>query len=280
MRRRGRLSVDAGSCLDDLSELIETADAVSNEGWDFGRLGDRLRCAPPPWTYADIVVDRARRSRDLLDLGTGGGEQLASLPFRPRRTVATEAWPPNVPVAARRLRPLGVPVVHVAGAPDNVDQTGSERVPNLPFADGSFTFVADRNEAFVAREVARVLAPGGRFVTQQACTSGDADLAVLLALRPDPQPARPWSRALAVIQLEEAGLRIIDGAEGDEVLSFGDVGAIRWYLNVVPRAVSSVRGDAWRRRLSALHRDTGRTGRMNVRIPCFWLDAEKIDDHA
>jgi hypothetical protein len=81
-------------------------------------------------------------------------------------TVATEAWPPNVPIAAARLRPLGIPLVQDECAPDNIGQDNTER-GRLPFRDGAFALVANRHEAFLAAEVNRVLSPGGVFITQQ-----------------------------------------------------------------------------------------------------------------
>jgi hypothetical protein len=60
----------------------------------------------------------------MLDMGTGGGEALAGLADRAPRTIATEAWPPNVPVAGRRLLPLGISVIQVEGAADNTGRTG------------------------------------------------------------------------------------------------------------------------------------------------------------
>ena len=60
-------------------------------------------------------------------MGTGGGERLSRLPCRPALTVATEAWAPNVAVAARRLAALGIPVVHDEGAPDNVTRSPRDR---------------------------------------------------------------------------------------------------------------------------------------------------------
>jgi len=85
--------------------------------------------------------------------------------------VATESWPPNVPVAAGRLRELGIPVVHSEGAPDNNAQAADECGGRLPFLDGTFALVIDRHEAFNAREVNRVLTSSGVFLTQQV--SGD-----------------------------------------------------------------------------------------------------------
>jgi hypothetical protein len=51
-----------------------------------------------------------RAGTTLLDLDTGGGELLAASAPLPRRTIATEGWAPNVPVARDRLSPLGVEV--------------------------------------------------------------------------------------------------------------------------------------------------------------------------
>ncbi|MDQ3823081.1 MAG: class I SAM-dependent methyltransferase, partial [Actinomycetota bacterium] len=76
----------------ELRRLLAEAEARPLGGWDFGWLGDRMRSGELPWDFTAIVVERARRSPDLLDLGTGGGEWLASLPHRPPRTVATEGW--------------------------------------------------------------------------------------------------------------------------------------------------------------------------------------------
>jgi hypothetical protein len=105
-----------------VDRLLKEAEAKPVEGWDFTWLGDRISTAPLPWSFEAVVSSRARRSPDLLDMETGGGEWLAALPDRPRRTVATEAWPPNVEVAGARLRAFGITVVWAKGAPDNADQ--------------------------------------------------------------------------------------------------------------------------------------------------------------
>jgi hypothetical protein len=101
-------------------------------GWDFSYLeGRRITIRPDDtWDYTGSVVAALSCAGALLDMDTGGGEALASLPRRPPRTYATEGYAPNVPVARRRLAPLGVEVVEV---PDRT---------RLPFADGQFDIQA------------------------------------------------------------------------------------------------------------------------------------------
>ena len=140
-----------------LDQLLREAEATPIEGWDLSRLGDRIATHPPAWDFKQIVEQHARQASDLLDMGTGGGEWLASLAYRPPRTIATEAWPPNVDVAGTKLRPLGVTVVWDGGAPDNVEQTPHEKQGRLPFPSASFELISNRHESFVAAEIDRVL---------------------------------------------------------------------------------------------------------------------------
>ena len=113
-------------------ELEAEALAAPFSGWDFSWLGRRSSTEPLPWSYRREVAryaGSAGSAAAMLDMGTGGGEVLSRLwPLlapRPTRTVATEAWPPNVPVAAARLRPLGIPVVQNEDPPDNTSPDGS-----------------------------------------------------------------------------------------------------------------------------------------------------------
>ena len=104
-------------------------------GWDFSWLDGQSRSEALLWDYSARVAALAGDSRTMLDMGTGGGEALSRLPVRASRTVATEAWPPNVPVAGRRLLPLGTPVIQSEAARDNMDQDGANDGGRLPFRD-------------------------------------------------------------------------------------------------------------------------------------------------
>lgn len=215
-------------------ELLDEAAEIPFRGWDFSRLGKRLVIQPPPWPFEDIVTGLMRQAEVTLDMGTGGGEWLSSLSRRPACTVATESWPPNVPVAAARLRPLGVSVVHDEGAVDNVNQRLRQPLGRLAFRDGAFDLVVNRHESFVASEVRRALRPGGCFVTQQA-DSGSRQFHELLGL--EPLAVEEFGLELAVEQFSDAGLHIDETGVGLATTTFADIGALAWYLSVAPWAV-------------------------------------------
>ena len=254
------------------ARLLAEAAAHPVSGWDFAWLGERVSSAPLPWSFDDVVAERARRSPDLLDMDTGGGEWLASLTHRPPRTVATESWPPNVEVAGARLRPLGVTVVRDEGAPDNVDQEPGESRGRLPFPSESFVLVTNRHGSFVAAEVARVLAREGVFLTQQV--GGDyEDFHAALGLPPPEPAARRWDLRLAEAQLAAAGLRVVRSGEGAETTRFADVGAFAWHLKAIPWVVPGFSIEAYRPALERLHARIGACGPLTVRQPAFWLEA-------
>jgi SAM-dependent methyltransferase len=232
-------------------ELVSEALAAPISGWDFSWLNwPRARAGRLPWSYRQEVARRAASVGTMLDMGTGGGERLSRLPSRPPRTVATEAWPPNVPVAAKRLSPLGIPVVQDEGAPGNTAQGYGTR-GRLPFRDGAFGLVANRHEAFRADEVSRVLTPGGTFVTQHIDFHSSDDLYRLLGLELPEQPDS-WL-PLARRQVRNAGLVVQAAVRGEERHELRDVGALVYYLRVVSWAVPEYSLDRCRIALRAAH---------------------------
>lgn len=235
---------------DEANALLDSALDTPFRGWDFSALGDRITLVPPAWDFEQIVDDAAASAQSMLDLGTGGGEWLGARRHAPC-TVATESWPPNVAVAAARLVPRGVPVVHDEGALDNVAQTDDDSRGRLAFRTGSFDLVVSRHEAFAGAEIRRVLVTGGRFVTQQA-DSGSAEFHALLGREPASQPAE-FTLELAVEQLERAGFAIDTAQTGSATTVFADIGALAWYLTNVPWAVPGFVIDDHRDVLLALH---------------------------
>jgi SAM-dependent methyltransferase len=257
-------------------QLVEQALSAPFSGWDFSWLARRSAAgqsatARLPWSYQRALARLAATADTMLDMGTGGGERLARLRSRPHRTVATEAWPTNVPVAATRLGRLGIPVIQDEGAHDNTDDDDPGH-GRLPFRDDAFALVSNRHEAFSAAEVRRVLAPGGTFITQQVDFHSHDAFYQLLGLEPPAQPDS-WLPA-ARQQVERAGLTVLGGATGEERHEFADISAVVFYLRVVPWIVPGYSVDGYATRLRAAH-ETAEMWPLQVRMRRFLLVATK-----
>lgn len=182
----------------DEQELQSWRDALAETptGWDFSSLTGYEE-EEPPWRWRTAVASQAQTADRVLDLGTGGGEMLASLvDLLPEGTSATEGWAPNLPVARERLAPLGIEVhAHDADAPGT----------RLPFPEDSFDLVLSRHESFDAADVARVLRPGGAFLTQQVGGDDVGELREAFAL---PDPYAEVTLEGVVRELTAAGLTV------------------------------------------------------------------------
>jgi hypothetical protein len=252
--------------------LLQEAEQHPTQGWDFTWLAGRITTTELPWNFANIVTALSESSPDLLDLGTGGGEWLAQLPSRPARTVATESWPANVVVARRRLGPLGVEVVEVEGAADNNDQLVGASTP-LPFDSETFHLVSSRHESFDAVDVARILTRGGYFVTQQI---GDGLYREFRELFVAPQSSLPaLNLALLRAQIVGAGMDIVEFGESTQTMSFLDVGALAWYLKMVPWTVPDFDIVEQHDALERLHGKIERDGPLLIPQSGLYLVARK-----
>jgi SAM-dependent methyltransferase len=191
-------------------------------GWDFSSLDGRMLKEQPPWSYRARAAELMRRAGSVIDLGTGGGERILDLRADwPANVVVTEDYPPNFRLAVERLSRFGARVVDVRLTSDDP----------MPFADGGFDLVLNRHSAFNAGEVARILAPGGTFLTQQVHGSWAHDLLAVFGALPQ------WPDAMLetyVPRLEAAGLTIVNAQNWSGTITFTDVGAIVYYLKAVP----------------------------------------------
>ena len=191
-------------------------------GWDFSYLKDRLAGEREPWSYMDRAGELMRCASSVVDLDTGGGERLLRLREHwPSRVVVTEDYAPNFELVRERFPPLGVEVVRAT-----VSDTGP-----MPFGDGEFDLVLNRHAQFNPSEVARVLSPGGTFLTQQVHGMWLWDLLAAFDVTP-PVPVN--SPEKYVPKLEAAGLVMEAVEEWEGRMAFLDVGAIVYYLKAVP----------------------------------------------
>ncbi|MCP8970857.1 class I SAM-dependent methyltransferase [Ectobacillus ponti] len=242
--------------------LLKQADA-SFGGWDFSYIADtgRMATEPLPWSYAVQAMREMKRSKAMLDMGTGGGEFLSRLAPLPLYTAATEAYPPNVEVARRRLEPLGVVVQQI------------ENDYELPFFDSEFDLVINRHEAYAVSELKRILQPGGRFITQQVGGLHLADLNELLWAGSGPYTH--WDLAHAAAELAEAGFRILEQQEAFPYQRFYDVGALVYYLKAIPWQVPDFTIEAYEAALYELHQLIEQKGYIEVRMHRFFLKSER-----
>jgi SAM-dependent methyltransferase len=226
----------------DLIESWKQEEQAPFTGWDFSHLDGRMIEAQAPWSYSTRAAELMHRSHSLLDMGTGGGERLLKLRERwPPKVVVTEDYPPNVRLASGRLCPLGVQVVHVSLEDDLL----------MPFKNGEFDLVLNRHSGMNARDIGRILAPGGAFLTQQVHGLTIVDLIEAF----DGAPRWPTSTPEKYLpQLEAAGLTIVDCREWSGPLAFTDVGAIVYYLKAVPWLVDGFSVDTHLEYLQKLQR--------------------------
>ncbi|TDD34115.1 SAM-dependent methyltransferase [Nonomuraea terrae] len=244
-------------------DLVQEANTVSVAGWDFSWLDGRAGEERPSWGYARLLGERMVGARAALDVQTGGGEILAGVPALPPVTVATESWPPNLALAAARLRPRGAWVV------------ADDDEPRLPFRDASFDLVTSRHPVETWwEEIARVLRPGGSYFSQQVGPRSVAELTEFFigpydGTARDPEEARKAAQA--------AGLEVVDLRFERLRMEFRDVGAVIYFLRKVIWIVPGFSVERYAERLRELHELIESEGPFVAHSSRFLVEARRPD---
>jgi len=246
--------------------LIAEANAVDVSGWDFSWLDSRATEERPPWGYQKLMGERIGLAALTLDIQTGGGEVLAGVPQRASRAmVATESWPPNVKRAQENLRSKGVVVV------------ADQDEPPLPFADGTFDLVTCRHPVTAYwDEIARVLAPGGTYFSQQVGPDSGHEVYDFF-LGPQPLGQSGREPELAHAAAEKAGLEVVDLRTAGLRMEFFDVGAMVYFLRKVIWFVEDFTVEKYRDQLCAMHRQIQADGPFVAYSRRFLIEARKPD---
>ncbi len=232
-------------------------------GWDFSHLDGRWETEPLPWDYAEIVRGFLKPEHELLDMETGGGEYLLSLRHPYDKTAVTEAYAPNLALCQNELAPLGVAVAPCDPACEP-----------LPFADARFDLVLNRHGAYCAKEVYRVLKPGGVFITQQV--GGRNNMLLATRLLPDHTPPCPeHDLARERVKFERAGFKLLEERESFPKLRFFDIGALVYFARVIAWEFPGFSVDACEEELLALQREIEECGKVASLGHRFLIVAKK-----
>jgi SAM-dependent methyltransferase len=146
---------------------------------------------------------------------------------------------------------------------------------DLPFADNSFDLVVSRHPVTVRwDEVARVLSPGGTYLSQQV---GAGSVRELTDFMMGPQPvgqARHPERARAAVAA--AGLTVVDLRVEALRMEFFDVAAVIVFLRKVIWIVPGFTVDGYQDRLLALHQRIKTHGPFVAYSQRFLIEARKM----
>ena len=243
-------------------ELVAEGAEVPVEGWDFSWFEGRATEQRPSWGYARLIGERMRGVGSALDIQTGGGEVLAGIPEPPPLLRATESWPPNLAVARRNLEPLGA---EVAEAPD---------AGPLPYDDAVFELVVSRHPTVtIWPEIARVLVPGGSYLSQQV---GAGSMHGVTEAMMGPTPVgddRSTERVSA--RAREAGLEVVDLRHESLRTEFFDIAAVVHYLRKVIWIVPGFTVERYRDQLRTVHDLIERDGSFVAYSKRFLIEARK-----
>ena len=244
--------------------LVAEGAAPDITGWDFSWLDGRATEERPPWGYQRLMGERIGQAALTLDVQTGGGEVLAGVPQRASKAmVATESWPPNIPRAQENLRAKGVVVV------------ADEDRPPLPFAGGTFDLVTSRHPVHAHwDEIARVLAPGGTYFSQQVGPDSAHEVYdFFLGQQPLGQSDR--EPGLARARAGKAGLEVVDLRTAELKMEFFDIGAMVYFLRKVIWLVPDFTVEKYLDRLKALHERIQADGAFAACSRRFLIEARK-----
>jgi SAM-dependent methyltransferase len=254
--------------MSDFDELVREAELAPTEGWDFSWLDGRAIEERPSWHYFDRVAERAATVATLLEMEAGVGSMIGSLPMLPSLAVATEGFPLSVAVAAPRLRAQGIHLI-----------VTSQARAGLPFAAESFELVISRHpiEPWWA-EIARVLEPGGSYFAQHVGPHSLRSLSeFLMGPLPEASKRHPDVERRAA---EDAGLVVqMLEVEGPRTLFF-DVGAVVYFLRVVPWIVPGFRVARFLEPLRKLHRKIQQDGAVETTASRMLVEATRSCGHA
>jgi SAM-dependent methyltransferase len=237
--------------MDSFDDLIRDGLSLAFSGWDFSVLGDRWKTHVPSWNYPALARSRMQGITAMMDQDTGGGEYLSTLSPFPAHIWATESYLPNIPVARERLEPLGVQVIY-----DYSDGA-------IPLPDERLDLILNRHGSYSEPELMRLLKPGGIFLTEQVGGENDIHLNERLQDIVEFQYSY-WTKERITQQLMDAGFELITVKEEFPIAEYADIGAVVFYLRIIPWQIADFEVTKYRDKLYAIHQEIIANGPLQV----------------
>jgi SAM-dependent methyltransferase len=215
-----------------LQELSTIFDVVGElRGWDWSRL--RLDSDKPDWDYIEVVRGYISGGQRALDIGTGGGEVLFELSESFAGATAIDHSRARLRVAQENGRSQGR---------QNVDFCLMDACA-LGLTSEAFDLVLNRHCSIYADEVARVLKPGGVFVSQQVGGRNSQNIFDVFGWGSNGDFWRRYNRehgirdgsmALAEVEFQDLGCRVLERRDSDVKQYFLDVESLVFFLKSAP----------------------------------------------
>ncbi|MES5866504.1 methyltransferase domain-containing protein [Bacillus cereus group sp. RP32] len=124
-------------------------------GWDFSKV--KGETVGDSWDFYGEVKERCKSSRILLDVGTGGGENVLNIASSAKSLIGIDNSNGMIEKAHSNLRKSGVQNVEFLQMDSEV----------LTFPHAYFDIVSSCHAPFAATELAKVMKKGALFLTQQ-----------------------------------------------------------------------------------------------------------------
>ena len=181
---------------------------------------------PVPWTWTGVTRRYLGRTQRVLDLGTGGGERFLELAEYFGSGVGIDADPRMIAVAKEDT----AKIVKCRVTFRKMDARA------LKFPDGAFDVVLNRHAPVYMDEIARVLEPGGYFITQQVGTRNHANICGLFGCGPGGQYQRPAGQTVAewAEAFSARGFAVRGRGEYDVAYYYLDAESLIFWLKALP----------------------------------------------
>jgi SAM-dependent methyltransferase len=167
-------------------------------GWDFSQV--RVVEEGPRTNYSKVVETHLRRNKTLLDVGTAGGERLEAFAPKVRKAIGIDIDRKMIKTAAENLGKSSLHNAHLI-------LCDSEK---MPIAGAHIDIVIDRHTPFNAKEVSRLLKPGGIFITQQVSEGDKRNFKEVFQRGQSYGEKSGTLKKRYLIELREVGIRIIE----------------------------------------------------------------------